>query len=413
MKIGYAQNTITPSLDKPVYLAGFGNNRRATAVHDDLYARALAIQTEQITLVLVALDLIGFFRPDVYEVIEKVNRPDAQIVIASTHTHHGPDTMGLWGPDQKTRGVDEEYMRGVKQKIADVILASLSTLEPTSVKWASVRVPGLIKNARTPEIMDDELTLLQFTTADGRPLTTMMNYPCHPEVLWDMNPNITSDYVHYLREEAEKRTGAPCIFFAGALGGMMTPDVKDHSFEEAEFMGKKLAGEGVKALRAVDSDPLSVNSQTADGERQTMDGNAVGGQWSAVSITKKVISAKLTNILYKLAFRRKLLPDVRDKNGCIATEVNLIKIGGLWLAAVPGELLPKLGLQLKAWMKEAGAQVAGVIGLANDELGYILPLEDFKYPWNPFKPGKHYEETNSIGKDITPKVMGALRELIR
>ena len=48
MKIGYAQNTITPSLDKPVYLAGFGNDRRAQTIHDDLYARALAIQTEQI-----------------------------------------------------------------------------------------------------------------------------------------------------------------------------------------------------------------------------------------------------------------------------------------------------------------------------------------------------------------------------
>jgi hypothetical protein len=421
MKIGYAQNIITPSLERPVYLAGFGNNRRATAVHDDLYARALTIQTEQTTLVLVALDLIGFFRPDVYEVIEKVNRPDAQIVIASTHTHHGPDTMGLWGPDQKTRGVDEEYMRSVKQKIADVILASLSTLEPASVKWASVRVPGLVKNARNPEILDDELTLAQFTTADpstgsgqrSRPLATLFNFPCHPEVLWDMNPHITSDYVHYLREETEKQMGAPCIFFAGALGGMMTPDVKDHSFAEAEFMGKTLAEEGLRALRAVDSAQLTVSSQTADGGRQTAGNAAAGGHPSVVSIEKKIISAKLTNILYKLAFWRKLLPDVRDQNGCIATEVNLIKIGGLWLAAVPGELLPKLGLQLKAWMKEAGAQVAGIIGLANDELGYVLPLEDFKYPWNPFKPGKHYEETNSIGKDITPKVMGALRELIR
>ncbi|KAA0272749.1 MAG: hypothetical protein EDM79_11145, partial [Chloroflexi bacterium] len=91
MKIGYAHRVITPSLDKPVYLAGFGNGRRAETIHDDLYVRALALQAGQTTLVLVALDLIGFFRPDVYEVIGKVNRPDAQIVIASTHTHHGPD----------------------------------------------------------------------------------------------------------------------------------------------------------------------------------------------------------------------------------------------------------------------------------------------------------------------------------
>jgi len=397
MKIGYAQKVITPALDKPVYLAGFGNNRRAETVHDDLYARALAIQTEQTTLVLVALDLIGFFHPDVYEVIETLKVSEtfrvlsSQVVIASTHTHHGSDTMGLWGPDDKTRGVDEAYLAELKTKIADVILASLSNPQPASVKWTSVHVPGLAKNARNPEIMDDELTLLQFVGRDGiPPYVTLFNFPCHPEVLWDHNPNITSDYVHTLREEVEKQTGAPCIFFAGALGGMMTPDVKDHSFEESEFMGRRLAEEGLKALGEVNSEQISV-----------------------ISVEKREIKAKLTNILYKLAFGRKLLPDVRDKNGYISTEVNLIKLGDLWFATVPGELLPKLGLQLKAWMKEAGAKVTGVIGLANDEVGYILPLEDFKYPWNPFKPGKHYEETNSIGKDITPKVMNALREIIK
>jgi hypothetical protein len=218
----------------------------------------------------------------------------------------------------------------------------------------------------------------------------MFNFPCHPEVLWTDNPNISSDYVGYLREEVERQTGAPCIFFAGALGGMMSPDVKDHSFEEAEFMGKKLAEEGLAALRMVNSTQLSV-----------------------ISVEKRIIKAKLTNILYKLAFGRKLLPDTRDKKGMITTEVNLIKIGRLWLATVPGEMLPKLGLSLKTQLLEAGAGAAGVIGLANDWLGYILPVEDFKYPWNPFNPGKHYEETNSIGKDIAPKVMSALKELMQ
>jgi len=395
MKIGYAQNVITPSLDRPVYLAGFGQNRRATTIHDDLYVRALAIQTEDITLMLVALDLIGFFRPDVLQVFETLQAskafkvPNPQIVIASTHTHHGPDTMGLWGPDDKTRGVDEVWMSATRQTIADTIAASVVDLRPASAKWTSVHVPGLIKNARNPEILDHELTLLQFVSEDETPLLTCMNLPCHPEVLWEHNPNITSDYVHTLREETEQRTGAPCMFFAGALGGMMTPDVKDHSFEEADSMGRKLAEEGVKALEVT-----SANQQPG------------------VSIKKKEIKAKLTNPLYKIAFWRKLLPDVRDRNGHVTTEVNLIQIGGLWLATVPGELLPKLGLQLKAWMKEAGAQVTGVVGLANDELGYILPVEDFKYPWNPFKPGKHYEETNSIGKDIGPSVMAGIRSLL-
>jgi hypothetical protein len=395
MKIGYAQNTITPSLDKPVYLAGFGNNRRAETIHDDLYVRALAIQIGQTTLVLVALDFIGFFRPDVYDVLERLKVSETfsalnpQVIIASTHTHHGPDTMGLWGADDKTRGVDDEYMSATKKKIVETIIASLSEFRSASVKSTSIHVPGLAKNARNPEVVDDELTLAQFTTDNGKAFVSLFNFPCHPEVLWELNPNVTADYVGYLRAEVEKETGAPCIFFAGALGGMMTPDVKDHSFEEAEFMGKKLAEAGVNALSKVE------------------------GQKSEVGIEKKEIKVKLTNPLYKVAFWRKLLPDVRDRNGHITTEVNLIKIGDLWFATVPGEMLPKLGLQLKSWLKGSGAKTAGVIGLANDEVGYILPAEDFKYPWNPFKPGKHYEETNSIGKDIAPKVMNALKEMIQ
>jgi hypothetical protein len=397
MKIGYAQAVITPTLDKPVFLAGFGQNRRAESIHDDLYVRALSIQTEETTLVLVALDLIGFFRHDVYEVIETLKVSETfrvlkpEVLIASVHPHHGPDTMGMWGPDAKTNGVDMDYMRSLKEKIAATILASLVDLQPVTVKTTSVHVPGLAKNARNPEIVDDELTLAQFVGQIGNlPYVSLFNFPCHPEVLWEHNPHITADYVGYLRAEVERQTGAPCIFFAGALGGMMTPDVKDHSFEEAGFMGTKLAQEGVQALGAVD-----------------------GEKWDAVSVQKKMIEIELNNPLFKLAMSMKVLPDVRNQAGRIETEVNLIKIGGLWFAAVPGELLPKLGLQLKAQMKAAGAQVAGVIGLANDEQGYILPVEDFKFPLNPFKPGKHYEETNSIGKGIAPAVMDGIASLLK
>jgi hypothetical protein len=141
-------------------------------------------------------------------------------------------------------------------------------------------------------------------------------------------------------------------------------------------------------------------------------GKASGSPVAGISLQKKEIKVKLTNILYKFAFRRKLLPDVRDPQGRVTSEVNLIRIGPAWFATLPGELLPKLGLALKAEMRAAGAQAAGVICLVNDELGYILPPEDFRFPLNPFKPGKHYEETNSIGKAIGPAVMEAVESLL-
>ncbi len=390
MKIGYAQTVITPSLKSLVYLAGFGHNRRAESVHDDLFARALAVSTEQTTLILCSVDLIGLFTPDVEQIIRQVNRPDLQIVIAATHTHHGPDTAGLWGPDDKTRGVDEAYLTELRQKVADTLLGAIHALQPvSSFKSGSVFVRGVVKNARNPEILDEELTVLQFLGADGRPLASLFNFPCHPEVLWEHNPHITSDYPGVLCARVEQRTGAPCIFFSGALGGMMTPDVVDHSFEECQEMGLALAHAGLETFELAEVMPAE-----------------------DISIQKARFGAKLTNPLYKFAFWRKLLPDVRDQQGNVNSEVNLIKIGDLWLATVPGELLPKLGLEIKARCLGAGARVAGVIGLANGWFGYILPAEDFKYPWNPFKPGQHYEETNSIGKEIGPRVMRAVKGLL-
>jgi hypothetical protein len=105
------------------------------------------------------------------------------------------------------------------------------------------------------------------------------------------------------------------------------------------------------------------------------------------------------------------MPDVR-RRGQVLSEVSLIRLGSMWFAAVPGELLPKLGLALKKCLLASGASHAAIIGLANDELGYLLPAEDFHYPLNPFSPGKHYEETMSLSKEAGSKVAAAVEQLL-
>ena len=138
-----------------------------------------------------------------------------------------------------------------------------------------------------------------------------------------------------------------------------------------------------------------------------------------VEVTEQVLrykklkfSTKLRNPLFIFAIRRRLLPEPRDNRGLISSEVNLIQIGDCWLVTVPGELLPKLGLQIKDKLKISGAQITGIIGLANDELGYILPKEDFRYPLNPLNPKDHYEETMSISKNIGSKLLDAVDDLL-
>jgi hypothetical protein len=299
--------------------------------------------------------------------------------------------MGLWGPDDKTCGVDRPYLAAVKDKVVAAALEALQAMQPASMKTAAVQNAGFVKNFRNPEIVDDELAGAQFCDPQtGAALATLFNFPCHPEVLWSQNTIITSDYPHYLRVEVEAQTGAPCIFFSGALGGMLSPAFPEaeHTFASAEKMGRALAQKGLAAL--AQARPQAVELRAA----------------------KKEFAVKMTNVLFLLGYWRKLLPDTRNRRGEIVTEANLVRLGPLWFATVPGEMLPKLGLALKADLTRAGAGVAGIIGLANDELGYILPREDFNYPLNPFNPKAHYEETVSIGKAMGPATMSAVRSLL-
>ena len=183
-------------------------------------------------------------------------------------------------------------------------------------------------------------------------------------------------------------TGAPSLFFAGALGGMMTPDVQDHSFAEAKAMGHALARAAVDTLREAEATTVDV-----------------------IEYASREFAIPMTNPLFRMAMEGGLLSGTLPDEGRVITEANLLKIGPVRLAGVPGELLPKLGLVVKQELRQAGAEVAGVIGLANDELGYILPPEDYVYPEDPFDPGEHYEETMSVGPEAGPRLMATIRAM--
>src|SRR5262249_59198615 len=96
LRVGFGEADITPKVggDKPVYLAGFGQNRKATGVHDPLKARAVVLKHGDRKIAVVALDLIGFFNANVAHVRDRLDGFD-YVLVCSTHQHEGPDTLGL------------------------------------------------------------------------------------------------------------------------------------------------------------------------------------------------------------------------------------------------------------------------------------------------------------------------------
>jgi hypothetical protein len=120
-------------------------------------------------------------------------------------------------------------------------------------------------------------------------------------------------------------------------------------------------------------------------------------------------------------------PSAPAENVGVETEVAYLWLGELHVACIPGELYPELvygkfqepvepnvdfpDAPLEPFVKQLlpGDKLL-VIGLANDEIGYIIP----KRQWDqrpPFAYGRNssqYGEINSCGPEIAPIVMRAL-----
>src|SRR5450631_1078648 len=68
--VGFGTTNVTPDLKKPVYLAGFGKDRKATKVHDPIMARAIVLEHDKKKIAIVAVDVVGLFN----EVAQRVRK---------------------------------------------------------------------------------------------------------------------------------------------------------------------------------------------------------------------------------------------------------------------------------------------------------------------------------------------------
>src|SRR5262245_5696615 len=229
-RAGAAKSEITPPLDgHKVYLAGFGHNRLATAVHDPLYVRCLAVEIDKKTLVLCAADLIGLFYDDVQKIRSRFieHAPKGSfLIVASTHVHEGPDTLGLWGPVAGESGVDTGYLDWLDSRIAATALDAVHTIEPARLRLARDDHPLLAQLQsvdRPPYVKDPFLFALQAVRAsNGAVIATLVNWTDHPETLNRKNTLITADYPHWICEYLERRYGGTAVFVNGALGKVST-----------------------------------------------------------------------------------------------------------------------------------------------------------------------------------------------
>jgi len=427
LRAGAAKRIITPDLEKhgPVWMAGFDNNRQATGVHDDLYARCIAFSAGGRPLVICGLDLIGVFWDDVQKVRAKV--AGADVIVAALHDHEGPDTMGLLGPATGQSGINEAYAAYFVERTADAAREAIGAMRPARLRIAKIKTPELdtfIDDTRPPVVHDPEILAVNAETLEGAPIGTLINWANHPETLGSKNTLITADYPGYLCAEAERRLRGPAVFINGAIGGMQSPlgsvvrdaqgrVLPERTFEKAEFIGQRVAALAAEAV-----------------------GKARVAAVDTIVFREKTIEITMTNAGFQMAakagvFRGRKQPTA---DGAMVTPVGHIRMtkGGealLDIALVPGEMYPELSVggveryegadfpdaaiepPVKARMK---APFRMLFGLANDEIGYIIPRAEWdeKAPYLRNAAKKWYGEVNSVGPDAAPAIVKVLQEMM-
>lgn len=372
LRAGFAKEPITPreSLNMggyPLtnsYLMAFLKHKVSVGVHDDLYARALALSDGERTLVLVSLDLIAFFGPEVadlrqrfYARLPAAERERVTVWVGSTHQHAGPDTYGVFG------GVPKRYKEHVAEQGAAAALAALGALQPARLGHTSVDLDGMIGNFRDPVhgYVYQEAGTLCVQTAAGGPLATLVNLGCHPDILWKDNLLHSADFPGFMCRYLAAHGGGEGLFFNGAVGDMYPAEIavdfhntrgEGRTFERAREFGEMLAQRVLAALPSIAfSDALAIRPVRAE--------------------VRIPVDNKQLLFLKRIGVLKRDLP-----GGNFVTELCRLDLGDLTIVTVPAQIFASLGKELRDSF--AGRRLF-IFGLTNDEMSYVLPSEIFKW----------------------------------
>jgi hypothetical protein len=439
LTVGFGEVDLTPEVGKkPVYLAGFGQNRKATKVHDPITARAFVMADGDEKIAFVSVDVVGLFLPAVERIREKLTG-FKYVLVSATHNHEGPDTLGLWGTSPVQSGIDPEYLKRVEAGCVDAVKAADKDRRAALARIGSARDADLLHDNRLPIVKHDELVVLHFRDPKTeKPLGILVQWNCHPETLGSKNTEITADYIHYVVKYLRESHKCPVAYFTGTVGGLMTTlglvvkdekgkELADGTFEKADRYGYLLAQLAEKALKdavPIVLTPFDIRTREL---LVPVDNNIYRLAWSF---------GVLDRTMYKWEGNptpKKFEPSKEvSKPAAVKTEVGYLKLGALEIAAIPGEIYPELVLGKvqdpadpaadfpdapiePAIYDQLKAKHRMLIGLANDELGYFIPKRqwDEKPPFCYGLKKAQYGEMNSVGPDAAPVICNAFKELVK
>lgn len=422
---GFARRQIIPdeNSNQPLYIAGYNNGVEIADVLDYCEARAIWLDTGDKGILLIGVDCIALDSSVVNKIREALSDiPNCvSIQVYSTHTHAGADTLGMWGPIG-IDGKNDAYMENLIQAAIEAGHEAAQNRTKGELYFGQVKTKNMYRDSRNPQVYDENLYQIRFEADDKNSGIRLFSYGAHPESLRGTNRLLSRDFAGRLCDEVTKATGDNTMFAPGAIGGLIMT-------KEFTYANYNPVGNLEFTSEALVEYALSL---TEDMEKK------ISPQMIFSSKNCVVPMDNTAFWLYKLLgiLNNK---EVRTESATgygVETEVSVLKLDNLALALIPGEIFPELvyggeygdagiGTEnpepLVQIAQDYGVKELVIIGLANDEIGYIVPPTDFlvneKLPYlertMDDKGEDHYEETNSIGIECANVIAETFEENLR
>jgi hypothetical protein len=395
LRVGTAAVKITPPLGIP--LAGYYVARGADGVTDDLFAKALVLDDGKSRIALVACDLILVPRDAVVEARKAIEAqakiPGDRVMVSATHTHTGP-VMVRKSPRADLDGSKSEpaqaYAAALPGLIAKSVIEANAKLVPAKVSYARQQENRMSFNRRywmkdgtvgwnpgklNPNIVrpagpiDPEVGVVYLETADGKPLSTYVNFAIHTDNTG--GTKLSADMPGALSRALALYKGPDMttLFANGCCGNINQINVAwgqpQTSVAEANRLGTVLAAAVFKAY--MDLKPAADT---------TLQARSAVLQLPLPKITEEEIrkAEEIVKLGSKAPFMDQVMAykvlDIRDRQGRPQeAEVQVLTLGkDLAWVSLPGEAFVELGLSIKAASPFAQTHVAE---LGNGCLGYI------------------------------------------
>jgi hypothetical protein len=427
LKGGSAKVNITPPLG--IELIG-SKGKPSDDILDELYAKALVLNDGNTTIAIVSADLL-------YTPLEEITNPVRQIIkektgiceqnvlICATHTHSGPEvfTRSKHGPDKEvpTSKIDQNYLQTLIKKIADTVLIAHKNMQEVRIGMAKGQVPEIVYNRRprtgdgsvkmaftlpseviaTQKVkrgsddsvrvtfdythedeklefgpIDPDVCVLRVEDVNGGIVGSLVNFGCHPVCIYPyLNTSISADYPAYATGVVEKVEGGICLFTLG-LAGNIVPVRR--GVKPRQQIGKALGAEAFKRLQLV---------------------NTTG------SVTLKALTKEIK-------FPTKKAPSSNGKGDdnktieYVRTEIQVLRLGDIYILGLPGEVLVEVGLDIK---RKTGLENLFITTVSNDTIGYVCHSR--AYEEEGYESGSGTNLAKGAGEIMTEKAVELINQI--